>query len=301
MPGRSPRARAAALAAVTTRRRPSRPIRIIGASGGGAAAPSLRRSRSVGQVGRKSETTRCIAGLHLEIGTFPGAAADQLDQPARPADAGHRQRGRGQGGHPPAGHRRGRLPEIRGLGRAPPAAHARSRSSLTSRRRAAAGARRSSTGAPPRPPPRRAHRAAGLPRQQASTVCSSPASTWITRSGSSPAWLKAGCEQVEPGHAPQHDAAGTGDDAGREQRRGGTVDSAISATRHLMQGAQRQPAFGQAGVDGRHPERQHASAHTASRLDLGDARAQRVECGTRPHGRLGPPGSAVAMFSICSP
>jgi hypothetical protein len=33
-------------------------------------------SRSVDQAGRKSETTLRIAGLHFEIGAFPGAAPD---------------------------------------------------------------------------------------------------------------------------------------------------------------------------------------------------------------------------------
>ena len=92
-------------------------------------------------------------------------------------------------------------------------------------------------------------------------------------------------EQIGPGHAPEHRAAGTGDDPGREQRRCRTVDRAIGTTRHLMQGAKRQPAVRQAGVDGRHPERQHASAAHAARLDPGDARAQLIERGTRPHGR----------------
>jgi len=68
--------RAAASRAKTTRRRPSRPVRTSGASTGGAAAPNVLRNQSVGQLGRKSETTRAIAGLHFEIGTFSGPAAD---------------------------------------------------------------------------------------------------------------------------------------------------------------------------------------------------------------------------------
>ena len=111
-------------------------------------------------------------------------------------------------------------------------------------------------------------------------------------------------EQVGPGHAPQHRAAGAGDDPGREQRRGGTVDRAVGATRHLVQGAERQPAVGQARVDGRHPERQHASAHPAARLDPGDARAQLFERGARPHGSSGASWLMVAyvllLFSMRS-
>jgi hypothetical protein len=68
------------------------PTRTSGASPGGAASPAFRLTRSVGQVGRKSETTRVIARLQLEICAFPGTTADQLDKPAVPADARHRQR-----------------------------------------------------------------------------------------------------------------------------------------------------------------------------------------------------------------
>jgi len=45
------------------------------------------RSLSVGQVGRKSETTLGIARLHNEIRNFAGAATDKFDQPAGAADS----------------------------------------------------------------------------------------------------------------------------------------------------------------------------------------------------------------------
>ena len=64
-----------ALAASTTRLFPSRPIRTSGASAGGAASPAFRRSRSVDQLGRKSETTRVIARLQFEISTLARASA----------------------------------------------------------------------------------------------------------------------------------------------------------------------------------------------------------------------------------
>jgi hypothetical protein len=66
--------------------------RTSGVSVGGAATPSLRRTLSVGQVGGKSETTRCIASLNFEIGAVAGAAPDELELPASPSDAGQRQR-----------------------------------------------------------------------------------------------------------------------------------------------------------------------------------------------------------------
>jgi hypothetical protein len=42
-----------------------------GLSGGGEASPNFLLSRSVGQSGRKSETTLCITSLHFDIERFP--------------------------------------------------------------------------------------------------------------------------------------------------------------------------------------------------------------------------------------
>src|SRR3954463_4728503 len=93
-----PSACAAWSAAVTTRRRPSWPAITTGASRAGALPPFRRRSQSVGQVGRKSETTLHIARLHLPSPALPATNADQLKPPARPANAGNRQwRGRQNG------------------------------------------------------------------------------------------------------------------------------------------------------------------------------------------------------------
>lgn len=60
-----------------------------GVSADGALVPACRRIRSVGQVGRKSETTLGIARLQLEISAFAGARSDQFDEPAMAADGGH--------------------------------------------------------------------------------------------------------------------------------------------------------------------------------------------------------------------
>ena len=60
------------------------------ATRGGAASPAFRRTRSVDQVGRKSETTRCIACLQFEIRALARTGADEFNKPAMPADAGHR-------------------------------------------------------------------------------------------------------------------------------------------------------------------------------------------------------------------
>src|SRR5580704_17562794 len=83
----------------------------------GAPCPS----RSVDQAGRKSETTLRIAGLHFEIGAFPGAAPDQFEVPSGASNAGNRQRGCGERADPPACDGRRRLAEIGRLGVSPPA------------------------------------------------------------------------------------------------------------------------------------------------------------------------------------
>ena len=76
----------------------------------------------MGQVGRKSETTLGIAGLHFKIDTFPGAAPDQFELPARTANAGNGQRRCGKHGDAPAGDGCRRQSEIGHLCRSPPAA-----------------------------------------------------------------------------------------------------------------------------------------------------------------------------------
>src|SRR3954471_20695034 len=88
-------------AAITTRCPPSWPAITSGASGAGALPPFRRRSQSIGQVGRKSETTLRIARLHLPSRALAATNADQLKPPARPANAGNRQwRGRQSGDSP---------------------------------------------------------------------------------------------------------------------------------------------------------------------------------------------------------
>src|SRR3546814_13053617 len=93
-----------------------------GGSGGGAVEPSLRRSRSVGQVGRKSEMTCRIAAFHEKIGALASPAPDELDKPARPPDPGNRERHGRHAGHAPAGRGRSRLAELGSFGRPAPQA-----------------------------------------------------------------------------------------------------------------------------------------------------------------------------------
>src|SRR6266446_7177666 len=51
------------------------------------------RTRSMDRVGRKSETTLRIAGLHFEISPFRGLATEQLKLPSGAPNAWHRQWG----------------------------------------------------------------------------------------------------------------------------------------------------------------------------------------------------------------
>ncbi len=110
---------AAASVAVTTRRRLSRPTRMSGVSGGGAASPTINLNLSVPRVGRKTGMTLVIARLQFEIRALARRAADELDEPPRTPHPRQGQRRRGQGGDPPP--RRGcRLSEIRRLSPATP-------------------------------------------------------------------------------------------------------------------------------------------------------------------------------------
>src|SRR3984893_8747008 len=100
----------------------SQAVRTSGASAGGAAAPNVLLSRSVDRAGRKSETTLGIAGLHFEIGAFPGAAPDQFELPPGASNARHRQGSCREHGDAPAGGGCRRLAKIGRLCRPPPAA-----------------------------------------------------------------------------------------------------------------------------------------------------------------------------------
>src|SRR5271170_1449734 len=120
MPTRSPADWAAASAAKTTRRLPSRPTRISGVSGGGAVPSAFRLTRSVDKVGRKTEMTRGIARLQFEIRALAGAAADQLHEPTRTAHTRDGERRRRQRRDSPARGGGCRLAEIGRLGLPPP-------------------------------------------------------------------------------------------------------------------------------------------------------------------------------------
>ena len=73
-------------------------------------------------IARKSKAPFRVAGLHFEIGAFPGAAPDQFELPSGASNAGHRQGSCRKDGDAPAGDGCRRLPEIGRLCRPPPAA-----------------------------------------------------------------------------------------------------------------------------------------------------------------------------------
>src|SRR5437762_10420408 len=91
MPGASPAATAAGLTAARRCLPPAVTIVANGASSAGAPTERLgtdpsRRSRSIGQLGRKRYMTRRIGYLHIPAARLAAAYAQQCDPPARPAD-----------------------------------------------------------------------------------------------------------------------------------------------------------------------------------------------------------------------
>src|ERR1051326_403458 len=116
MPGARPAAVAAGFKAAS-RRRP--PVAVTVAKGGSTFDASaeaearlgnepLRRSRSIGQLGRKTYMTRRIRYLHNPLRRHAAAAAQQFDPPARLSDQmpepGVIDVARGQGRDAPARH-----------------------------------------------------------------------------------------------------------------------------------------------------------------------------------------------------
>lgn len=85
MPILKPAACAAAFAAMTTLRRSRRPMRTSGASAGGAVSASFRLRRSVGQVGRNSDTTLGIGASTSKSALSPARQRiSSTSQRARP-------------------------------------------------------------------------------------------------------------------------------------------------------------------------------------------------------------------------
>jgi hypothetical protein len=76
---------------------------------------------AVAHLGRQSETTLRVAGLHFELCAFTPAASDAFEPPSCAANSRHRQRGGWQYTDTPARRRRSWLPETSSCRLAAPA------------------------------------------------------------------------------------------------------------------------------------------------------------------------------------
>src|SRR3546814_20524868 len=82
-------------------------------------------------------------------------------------------------------------------------------------------------------------------------------------------------DQVGLGNAPEYLAGDARGDAGSEKGGGGRFGRALRAAGHFVEGAERQPATGQAPVDRVEPKRQSARRTPFSPLDPGNPGADR--------------------------
>src|ERR1051326_7349465 len=292
-----PGARLAAVAAgvsAAKRRRP--PAAVTVAKGGspfGASAEAearlgsepLRRSRSIGQLGRKTYMTRRIRYLHLPLRRHAAAAAQQFDPPARCSDQlpqpGIISLARGQCRDAPAGHGGARpLAFSRGFRAVAPAPQQKGRDAgmLGGELQPAAGDKRQS-------PDLADHRdeAGG-----AQPFFDGPQYVLVARRADDdkarrvePMRQEPRPVQIGPLQAPQHrPRAKAGEDAGDKAASGGAVLLVAALPEDLVHRAQGEAAARQGAVDRRDPGRQDP---VASRLlDMPDSLAERGEgAGTR--------------------
>ena len=300
IPTRKPARRAAASRAKTTRRRPSGPARTSGASTGGAAAPNVLRSRSVGQLGRKSETTRAIAGLHFEIGAFPGAATDQFELPPGASDARHRQGGCGEDADAPAGDGCRRLSEIGRLCRPPPAADGDADGA------GAFGGKLKAAGGRHREPCDFCDDSAKAAMPQ-TFLETDEDRLFVARLdidhaiGREPGLREGRGEQILPCDTPEHLTTQPRRDSCRKERRSRAVDRAMAAAGHLMQSAKCQSASRQMPVDRLDAEGQHRPPVASRALEALDARTKLFDGGTGMGACMAlATGLENRMFYICS-
>ena len=109
-------------------------------------------------------------------------------------------------------------------------------------------------------------------------------------------------EHILPGQAPEHGTAAPRRNPGREEGRSRPMDRTIGPARHLMHGAQGQPAAGQAGVHLRHAKWQNTGWMLCSSFDQPDFGTQSFKGGQRLHagGLSSKTGKRVLfMFSSC--
>jgi hypothetical protein len=261
-----------------------RPTMTIGASGGGAVlrdallSACIRANRSVGQRGRKTEMTLCVTGFQLDVEGVAGAAAEKFEKPAGTAHAGNRQRRGGQGRDPPSGGAavgwpRSAASATRFHRRMAMAIWPLFSAASCRRREAVIDSLATSPTTPARPGQRRPSSI------EARTPASSPASAKITRSGGRPTWARDGAKRSRWRRHHRTSPSARARRPGREARRGRAVQGPVGAAGHLVQGAKRQAAARQAGVQRRDAERQHRARRMVLGFEGADLTAKRVERG----------------------
>lgn len=192
--------------------------------------------------------TRVIASFHFKIGTFPGAGADEFDEPASPADTGHRQRRGGESGDTPARDGGGRLTKVRSFRLAAPAAESDAHCARGfGGELEAAGDRHGKSG--------------GLPHDQ--TEPSVPEALFQASEhglvitglqvddliGSQPCLGQGRRIEVWAVQAPEYRPFHAGGDAGDKAGGRRSIDRAVASACDLMQGAMGQAGARQTGVD----------------------------------------------------
>src|SRR5436190_5048102 len=302
MPGARPEAAAAGLTAASRRRPPAATTVANGVASadetcgnrlGAALADCFswrlfrRRSRSIGQSGRKTYKIRRIGCLHIPCRRYPATTAQQLEPPARLADARFsRDICRRQGGDAPAGYRRTwPLPLGRRRCGVAPAPQNQSGD-------AGAFGGKLQTAA-------RHHRqAADLPDHggeagAAQAFFDGPQNVVIARRPNDyearrieavrrqPQPVKVG-----PLQAPQNGAIEAGQDAGGKAGWRSAVFLVAALTQDLVHGAQCQTAARQGAIDLGDAERQHAMPGCRRMLDPPNPIAQFRKCAARK-GRRG--------------
>ena len=228
-------------------------------------------SRSVGQLGRKSETTRAIAGLHFEIGAFPGAATDQFELPPGASDARHRQGRCGEDADAPAGDGCRRLSEIGRLCRPPPAADGDADGA------GAFGGKLKAAGGRHREPCDFCDDSAKAAMPQ-TFLETDEDRLFVARLdidhaiGHEPGLREGRGEQILPCDTPEHLTTQPRRDSRRKERRSRAVGRAMAAAGHLMQSAKCQSASRQMPVDRLDAEGQHRSPVARRAFEPLDAR-----------------------------
>ncbi|MBB4443476.1 hypothetical protein GGE15_006778 [Rhizobium esperanzae] len=268
MPIRTPALKAAASIAATVRFDPLRATTTTGVS---AKIPgSARLILSVDSVGRKTDTTRGIAGTYFKFRGFSRSCSDQFRQPARAPDARHGKRFGRKNADPPPRRGSGGLTKIRSLGRAPPSSKRNSdRSRRFSRKLQPSGSRH-----------RQSHQLGddGAKPAKTQTLLEIrehilfPVGLNINHPVMMEARLRQ-CrrKQIRPCQAPKDVALCARNNPGDKQRGGCAMHRIATTTSHFVQGTASQPTARKLCVDLGYSERQHLALARSSAFKPPDA------------------------------